>query len=146
TRVVIPCTPPPIAPNVAEFKFVSTVCGSGLYWLKKLNISARNSKALVSLKRNDFVAEKSKFHRPGSRIAFVRGDVPYWPNCACVNADGLNQRFQVRWSAARFGFWPNTTSGRVVSPVPVVCKFDVTGDGNPLCAVMMVETCQPSSR
>src|SRR4029077_1063911 len=96
TRVVIPETPRPTEPYVAEFRFVSTVAGSGLYWLNRLNISARNSKDFDSRKRNDLFAEKSKFQIPGSRNASVRGELPYWPNCACTKAAVLNQCFQVR--------------------------------------------------
>lgn len=33
--------------------------------------------------------------------------------------------------------------GRDVIPVPVVSKLEVTGEGNPLCAVSIVDTCQP---
>src|SRR5437764_5228506 len=90
-------------------------------------------------------AEKSKFTKPGRRKALVRGEVPNAPYGACVKAAVLNQCCQVRWSLERLPSCPGTWLGREIMPVPVVSRLDVTGVGNPLCAVMIVESCQPSS-
>src|SRR4051794_40950553 len=98
TRVVIPRTPPPTEPNVADRMFLSTVLGSGLKWLKRLKTSVLNSGRRRSLIGNDLFTEKLKLTSPGSRIAFVRGAVPNRPNGVCANASVLNQRVHVRWS------------------------------------------------
>src|SRR5438128_2972060 len=83
TRVVMPETPPPIAPNVAERMLRSTVPGSGLKLLNRLKNSERNSNDRLSLKRMVFVIEKSTVPIPGSRIASVLGAVPNRPNGVC---------------------------------------------------------------
>src|SRR5215210_7978585 len=101
TRVVTPRTPPPIAPKVCDAKFKSTVCGSGLKWLKRLKISVRNSNSRDSPILNRLLTEKSKLTTPGRRMAPVRGEVPNRPKAGAAKAAVLNQRFQVRSSDER---------------------------------------------
>src|SRR5438034_9349007 len=146
TRVVTPCTPPPMAPKVAERILRSSEEGSGLKWFVRLKISVRNSRSRPSERRNVLFTEKSALPIPGRRMALVRGDVPKRPKGASTKAAVLNHRFHVRWSRGRSAFCPATESGRELIPVPVVSTLLVTGAGKPLWNVTIVETCQPSSR
>src|SRR5262245_46880427 len=145
-RVVTPCTPPPMLPNVGACRLRSTVCGSGLKWLKRLKISARNSNERDSPTPNRLLTEKSALLMPGNRIAPVRGEVPKRPNGACTNAEVLNHRFHVRSLAGRLPLCPATISGREDRPTPVVSTLLVIAAGKPLCKVMIVDACHPSSR
>src|SRR4029434_373398 len=144
TRVVTPCTPPPMLPKVGERRLRSTVCGSGLKWLKRLKISVRNSNERDSPNLNRLLTEKSELITPGRRIAPVRGELPKRPNGACANAAVLNHRFHVRSPFGRFASCPATRSGREALPTPVVSTLLPIAAGNPLCTVVIVETCQPS--
>ncbi len=62
-----------------------------------------------------------------------------------MNAFVLNQCCHVRWSAGKLPSCPAIWSGREMMPVPVVSSVEVIGVGNPVWAVMIVETCQPSN-
>src|SRR5262245_39705790 len=92
------------------------------------------------------LTEKSALLMPGNLIAPVRGDVPKRPKGALAKADVVNHRFHVRSLFGRLALWPATRSGREDLPTPVESRLSVIAAGNPLCKVMIVEACHPSSR